>query len=61
MEQNVNVNVVCSLLIDMDPSLTDEDLLDDFVTLYLAGQETTSNALSFMFCEVGKRPDVLQK
>jgi cytochrome P450 len=45
----------------MDPSLTDEDLLDDFTTFFFAGQETTANALSFMFSEVGRKPDVVQR
>ena len=43
------------------PNLTMEDLLDDFVTLFIAGQETTANVLSFMFLEVGKRPEILEK
>jgi len=49
------------LIIEMEPSLTDEDLLDDFMTFFIAGHETTANALSFLICEVGRRPDVMQR
>jgi len=49
------------LLVEADPLLTDDNLLDDFVTFFVAGQETTANALSFLLCEVGQRPDVMQR
>jgi len=54
--------VICiQLILEAEPSLTDEDLLDDFVTFFIAGQETTANALSFLLCEVGRRPEVMQR
>jgi len=41
-----------------DSSLTLEDLVDEFVTFFVAGQETTSNQLSFTLYEILKHPDV---
>jgi len=38
--------------------LTDEDLLDDFISVFVAGQETTANALSFLLNEVVRRPEI---
>ena len=46
---------------DAMPELTYEDLLDDFMTLFIAGQETTSNALSFLFLEIGRKPEIVKK
>jgi cholesterol 24(S)-hydroxylase len=36
-----------------------ESLIDDFVTFFVAGQETTANTLAFCFLELGKNKDVL--
>jgi len=44
---------------EMDSSLTDEDLIDDVITFFIAGHETTANCLSFLICEVGRRPEVM--
>ncbi|XP_031567325.1 cholesterol 24-hydroxylase-like [Actinia tenebrosa] len=41
--------------------ISSEDLLDDFITFFIAGQETTANQLSFLLLEVAQRPDVLEK
>ena len=38
-----------------------DDVLDDFVTLFVAGQETTANALTFLMAEVGRHPHVYEK
>ncbi|ELU08623.1 hypothetical protein CAPTEDRAFT_220705 [Capitella teleta] len=38
-----------------------EDILDDYVTVFIAGQETTSNALAFIFHEIARHPKVLQR
>ncbi|NP_001027519.1 uncharacterized protein LOC613111 [Xenopus tropicalis] len=42
---------------DCDP----ETLLDNFVTFFIAGQETTANQLSFAVMELGRNPEILQK
>ena len=36
-------------------------MIDDFVTFFFAGQETTANTLGFCFLELGKNPRVLEK
>lgn len=38
-----------------------EDLLDNFVTFFIAGQETTANQLSFTVIELARNPDILKK
>ncbi len=36
-------------------------MIDDFVTFFIAGQETTANALGFCFYELGKNQDIFLK
>lgn len=36
-------------------------MTDDFITFFVAGQETTANALSFCFLEMGKNPEIVKK
>ncbi|PIK56140.1 putative cholesterol 24-hydroxylase [Apostichopus japonicus] len=38
-----------------------ETMVDDFVTFFVAGQETTSNLLGFTILELGKRPDIAKR
>ncbi|XP_033637695.1 cholesterol 24-hydroxylase-like [Asterias rubens] len=38
-----------------------EDLVDEFVTLFFAGQETTSNLLGFCLLELGNHPEVMHR
>ena len=38
-----------------------EELIDDFVTFYVAGQETTGNLLSFCIVLLQQHPDVLHR
>ncbi|KAJ8307248.1 hypothetical protein KUTeg_015332 [Tegillarca granosa] len=44
-----------------DPDVDFEDLLDEFVTFFAAGQETTSQLLSFMMFTLGKNPESFKK
>ena len=37
------------------------ELVDEFVTFYVAGQETTSNLLSFSLVLLQQHPDVLHR
>ncbi|XP_034554756.1 cholesterol 24-hydroxylase-like [Notolabrus celidotus] len=39
----------------------EEFMLDNFVTFFIAGQETTANQLAFCIMELGRHPDILQK
>ena len=36
-------------------------MTDDFVTFFVAGQETTANTLSFCFLEISKNPELVKK
>ena len=38
-----------------------EAMVDDFITFFVAGQETTANALAFSFLELGKHPEIVKK
>lgn len=38
-----------------------EKMIDDFMTFFVAGQETTANTLAFCFLELGKNPDIVHK
>nr|XP_019947087.1 PREDICTED: cholesterol 24-hydroxylase [Paralichthys olivaceus] len=45
-------------------SMTKEDeesMLDNFVTFFIAGQETTANQLAFCVMELARHPDILEK
>lgn len=54
-------DVLSMLLIARDEDgtgLTEEELLDQTLTLYIAGHETTANALAFAFLMLGQHPEV---
>jgi cholesterol 24(S)-hydroxylase len=38
-----------------------DSMIDDFVTFFIAGQETTANALAFCFLELGKNKTIFNK
>ncbi|XP_075904536.1 cholesterol 24-hydroxylase-like [Nelusetta ayraudi] len=45
-------------------TMTPEDeefMLDNFLTFFIAGQETTANQLAFCIMELGRHPDILEK
>ncbi|KAF7668624.1 hypothetical protein LDENG_00292030 [Lucifuga dentata] len=47
-----------------EETMTKEDeefMLDNFVTFFIAGQETTANLLGFCIMELGRHPDILEK
>ncbi|CAK6963214.1 cholesterol 24-hydroxylase-like [Scomber scombrus] len=47
-----------------EESMTKEDeelMLDNFVTFFIAGQETTANQLAFCIMELGRHRDILEK
>ncbi|XP_073433816.1 cholesterol 24-hydroxylase-like [Dendrobates tinctorius] len=46
---------------ELHESCTLEDLIDNFVAFFIAGQETTANQLSFAVMELGRYPEVLAK
>ncbi|XP_029281443.1 cholesterol 24-hydroxylase-like [Cottoperca gobio] len=47
-----------------EESMTSEDeelMLDNFVTFFIAGQETTTNQVAFCIMELTRHPDILEK
>ena len=38
-----------------------EEMTDDFMTFFVAGQETTANTLAFCILELGKNPRLVEK
>ncbi|KAL4630340.1 cholesterol 24-hydroxylase isoform X1 [Arapaima gigas] len=38
-----------------------EQMLDNFLTFFIAGQETTANQISFATMELGRQPEILKK
>jgi cytochrome P450 len=42
-------------------SMRDEDILDELITIVLAGSETTATALSWALYDLGSNPDKLEK
>ncbi|KAG8561507.1 hypothetical protein GDO81_015372 [Engystomops pustulosus] len=46
---------------ESEDGCTMEDLIDNFVTFFIAGQETTANQLSFAVMELGRHPEVLAR
>ena len=53
-------NDLLSLLI-RDSSLSLDDKIDEFITIFIAGQETTTNSLSFVLFEIISNPHVEEK
>ncbi|XP_070579102.1 cholesterol 24-hydroxylase-like [Ptychodera flava] len=44
-----------------NPEFGMEDILDEFVTLFLAGHETTANTVAFMLMELIRNQDILDR
>ncbi|XP_022087544.1 cholesterol 24-hydroxylase-like isoform X2 [Acanthaster planci] len=44
-----------------DENFKMEEMLDEFVSFFLAGQETTANTLAFALVELGHHPDVMHR
>uniref|UniRef100_A0A3Q3VN53 Cholesterol 24-hydroxylase n=1 Tax=Mola mola TaxID=94237 RepID=A0A3Q3VN53_MOLML len=62
--KNVDSFVLFNFLIIPEESMTKEDeefMLDNFVTFFIAGQETTANLIALCIMQLAKHPDVLEK
>lgn len=46
---------------DQDPELSEEDLIDDFVTFFSSGHETTSSTLSFCVLELAQNEEAMAR
>ncbi|KAM4662408.1 cholesterol 24-hydroxylase-like [Discoglossus pictus] len=45
----------------LEENCDSESLLDNFITFFIAGQETTANQLSFAVLELARHPEILEK
>ena len=55
------VNLIIIICTENKENIDIEELIDDFVAFYTAGQETTSNLLSFSLVLLQQHPDVLHR
>jgi len=44
-----------------EPGMTDEQIRDEAMTIFLAGHETTANAMSWTWQLLGRHPEIVQK
>ena len=51
----------CTYILIEDKEMDLEMMIDDFVTFFIAGQETTANTLAFCFLELGRNKPVFNK
>uniref|UniRef100_A0A671V807 Cholesterol 24-hydroxylase n=1 Tax=Sparus aurata TaxID=8175 RepID=A0A671V807_SPAAU len=57
-------DILTQIIKSAEESMTQEDedlMLDNFVTFFIAGQETTANQLAFCIMELARHPDILEK
>uniref|UniRef100_A0A6I8QHN4 Cholesterol 24-hydroxylase n=1 Tax=Xenopus tropicalis TaxID=8364 RepID=A0A6I8QHN4_XENTR len=61
--EDIPVDILTQILkgAAMEEECDPEILLDNFVTFFIAGQETTANQLSFVVMELGRNPEILEK
>ncbi|XP_056403235.1 cholesterol 24-hydroxylase-like isoform X2 [Hyla sarda] len=61
--EEIPVDILTQILkgADLEGDCDMEDLLDNFVTFFIAGQETTANQLSFTIMELTRNPEILEK
>ncbi|XP_075700165.1 cholesterol 24-hydroxylase-like [Rhinoderma darwinii] len=60
---NIPTDILTMILkgAEQEESCTLEDLIDQFVTFFIAGQETTANHIAFTVMELGRHPDILAR
>jgi len=49
------------ILVDPSTGYDFETLVDEFITMIVAGMETSANTLAFIFMELGRRPDLYER
>ncbi|CAI9549535.1 unnamed protein product, partial [Staurois parvus] len=59
--EDIPVDILTQILKAQEDECDMEDLIDNFVTFFIAGQETTANQLSFTVIELAQNPDILKK
>uniref|UniRef100_A0A8D3D9K8 Cholesterol 24-hydroxylase n=1 Tax=Scophthalmus maximus TaxID=52904 RepID=A0A8D3D9K8_SCOMX len=61
---DVPKDILTQIIKAAEDSMTKDDeelMLDNFVTFFIAGQETTANQLAFCVMELARHPDILEK
>nr|QEV83798.1 cytochrome P450 [Brachionus rotundiformis] len=48
-------------IMKLDEKFNVDNMIDDFLTFFVAGQETSANTLAFCLLEIGRNPDVFEK
>ncbi|XP_076147089.1 cholesterol 24-hydroxylase-like [Alosa pseudoharengus] len=61
--ENVPKDILAQILKSAEENNHDDEeiILDNFVTFFIAGQETTANQLSFAIMELGRHPEILNR
>ncbi|XP_030627446.1 cholesterol 24-hydroxylase-like [Chanos chanos] len=63
--EDVPKDILTQILKSAEETKFDDDsqelMLDNFVTFFIAGQETTANQLSFAIMELGKHPEIMKR
>ncbi|XP_063079351.1 cholesterol 24-hydroxylase-like [Engraulis encrasicolus] len=62
--QEVPMDILTQILKSAEENKTDDDeeiMLDNFVTFFIAGQETTANQIAFAIMALGRHPEILQR
>ncbi|XP_073433811.1 cholesterol 24-hydroxylase-like [Dendrobates tinctorius] len=61
--EDIPVDILTQILkgAELEDGCSQEDLIDNFVTFFIAGQETTANQLSFAVMELACNPEILTR
>ncbi|KAG8561501.1 hypothetical protein GDO81_015370 [Engystomops pustulosus] len=61
--EDIPVDILTQILkgTELEDGCSMEDLIDNFVTFFIAGQETTANQLSFAVMELARNPEILTR
>ncbi|XP_066468337.1 cholesterol 24-hydroxylase-like [Tiliqua scincoides] len=59
--EEIPQDILTQILKNAEKDHDDENMLDNFVTFFFAGHETTANQLSFTIMELGRQPEVLMR
>ncbi|CAL8313558.1 unnamed protein product [Lota lota] len=60
--KDILTQIIKSAGLEEEMTKEDEDfMLDNFVTFFIAGQETTANQLAFCIMELARNPDIMEK
>ncbi|XP_070608534.1 cholesterol 24-hydroxylase isoform X1 [Erythrolamprus reginae] len=61
-EESIPLDILTQILKSADQEESDdENMVDNFVTFFAAGHETTANQLSFTIMELGRHPEIVSK